>query len=301
MLNTMYHIPALLNETIDGLNIKPNGVYVDATFGGGGHAQAILDKLDSEGKLFAFDHDIDVKENLIKDDRFHFIPHNFRHIRKFLRLHKIDKVDGILGDLGISSHQINEADRGFATRFDATLDMRMNATADLSAFEVINNYSQEQLADVIYYFGELNNARKLASIIVEKRKEATIETTAELIAVIEPWIKGKRNRYLAQLFQALRIEVNQELEALKELLEQSMYLVKPKGRLAIISWHSLEDRLVKNFIRSGNTDGRIVKDLFGNYETPFKPINKKVIIPTDKEVEDNPRTRSAKLRIAERL
>lgn len=301
MLNTMYHIPALLNETIDGLNIKPNGVYVDATFGGGGHAQAILDKLDENGKLYAFDHDIDVKENLIKDDRFHFIPHNFRHIRKFLRLHKIDKVDGILGDLGISSHQINEADRGFATRFDATLDMRMNATADLSAFEVINNYSQEQLADVIYYFGELNNARKLASIIVEKRKEATIETTAELIAVIEPWIKGKRNRYLAQLFQALRIEVNQELEALKELLEQSMYLVKPKGRLAIISWHSLEDRLVKNFIRSGNTDGRIVKDLFGNYETPFKPINKKVIIPTDKEVEDNPRTRSAKLRIAERL
>jgi len=297
----MYHIPALLNETVEGLNIKPNGVYVDATFGGGGHAKAILERLDNEGKLYAFDHDLDVKQNLIEDDRFHFIPHNFRYIRKFLRLHKVEKVDGILADLGISSHQINEADRGFATRFDATLDMRMNATAELSAFEVINNYSQDQLADVIYYFGELNNARKLASIIVEKRKEAAIETTAQLIEVIEPWIKGKRNRYLAQLFQALRIEVNQELEALKELLEQSKYLIKPKGRLAIISWHSLEDRLVKNFIRSGNTDGTIVKDLFGNYETPFRPINKKVIIPTDKEVEDNPRTRSAKLRIAERL
>lgn len=301
MLSMMYHIPALLNETVEGLNIKPNGVYVDATFGGGGHAKAILERLDNEGKLYAFDHDLDVKQNLIEDDRFHFIPHNFRYIRKFLRLHKVEKVDGILADLGISSHQINEADRGFATRFDATLDMRMNATAELSAFEVINNYSQDQLADVIYYFGELNNARKLASIIVEKRKEAAIETTAQLIEVIEPWIKGKRNRYLAQLFQALRIEVNQELEALKELLEQSKYLIKPKGRLAIISWHSLEDRLVKNFIRSGNTDGTIVKDLFGNYETPFRPINKKVIIPTDKEVEDNPRTRSAKLRIAERL
>ena len=297
----MYHIPALLHETIEGLNIKPNGVYVDATFGGGGHARAILDKLDKDGSLYAFDHDMDVRQNLIEDDRFHFIPHNFRHIRKFLRLYKLNQVDGILADLGISSHQINEGDRGFATRFDATLDMRMNATAELTAFEVVNNYPQDKLADVIYYFGELNNARKLASIIVEKRKEATIETTAQLISVIEPWIKGKRSRYLAQLFQALRIEVNQELEALKELLLQSKYLVKPTGRLAVISWHSLEDRLVKNFVRSGNTEGTIVKDLFGKFETPFRPINKKVIIPTEKEVEENPRARSAKLRIAERL
>jgi len=297
----MYHIPALLTECTEGLNIKPDGVYVDATFGGGGHSKAILDQLDSKGKLFAFDQDKDAQQNLIEDERLHFIPHNFRFISKFLRLHKVVKVDGILADLGISSHQINKADRGFATRFNAALDMRMNSGSELSAFEVVNNYSEKELADVFYYYGELKNSRRLASVVVDKRKANPIETTGNLIEVIEPWIKGNRNKFLAQLFQAIRIEVNKELEALEELLEQSASLVHTDGRLVVISWHSLEDRLVKNFIKSGKVDGTIDKDLFGNFYKPFKQTHKKVITPSEEEIQRNPRSRSAKLRIAEKL
>ena len=300
MIMNDYHIPVLLQQSVDGLNINPDGVYVDVTFGGGGHSLAILNYLSDKGKLFAFDQDPEAKANLIQDKRLTFIPSNFKYISKFLKIYEILKVDGILADLGVSSHQLDEAERGFSTRFEADLDMRMNANAELDAKKVINQYSEEQLADVIYYYGEINNARKLASIIVNKRKNNKIETTTELIEIVEPWIKGKRSRYLAQLFQAIRIEVNGEIEALKQMLEQSLDLLNKKGRLVVISYHSIEDRIVKQFCKTGNVDGILESDLFGNKEIPLKMVNKKIIIPDKEELDANSRARSAKLRIVEK-
>jgi len=295
-----YHIPVMLQQCMEGLNIKSNGTYVDVTFGGGGHSKAILNCLNKDGRLFSFDQDEDAKANLFEDDRLTFLPYNFKYLKKMLRLHQVTKVDGVLADLGVSSYQINNKERGFATRFDAGLDMRMDKSVALSAFEVVNNYSEAQLAEIFYYYGELNNSRKLASILCEKRKLNTIATTEQLIQAIEPWIKGNRNRYLAQLFQSIRIEVNQELEVLKDMLAQSIELLANKGRLVVLSYHSLEDRIVKNFIKAGNAKGEPVKDFYGNITKPIKAINKKIIVPDANEVKQNSRARSAKLRIAEK-
>lgn len=297
----MYHKPVLLNESVEGLELNPSGVYVDVTFGGGGHSRFILDKLNDSGRLFGFDQDRDALKNELTDPRFKLINQNFTHTQRFLRLENVRKVDGILADLGISSHQIDTAERGFSIRYDAELDMRMNADAPFSARDVINEYSQARLADVIYFYGEINNARKLASVIVERRKGRPINRISELIDIVHPWIKGQRNQYLARLFQAIRIEVNGEMEALKALLEQSVELLDEGGRLVVISYHSIEDRIVKNFIKTGSFEGNETKDLFGKSEKPFRMVNKKVIIPTDEEVMDNNRSRSAKLRIAEKL
>lgn len=301
MVSDQYHIPVMLQQCMDGLNIKPNGTYVDVTFGGGGHSKAILNCLNKDGCLFSFDQDEDAKANLFEDDRFTFLPYNFKYLKKMLRLHQVTKVDGVLADLGVSSYQINNKERGFATRFDAGLDMRMDKNVALSAFEVVNNYSEVQLAEIFYYYGELNNSRKLASILCEKRKLNTIATTEQLIQAIEPWIKGNRNRYLAQLFQSIRIEVNQELEVLKDMLAQSIELLANKGRLVVLSYHSLEDRIVKNFIKAGNAKGEPVKDFYGNITKPIKAINKKIIVAEANEVKQNSRARSAKLRIAEKI
>jgi len=301
MVAEQYHIPVMLQECIRGLDIKPNGIYVDVTFGGGGHSKAILNYLNEDGRLFSFDQDEAAQYNLFEDERFTFIPYNFKYLKKMLRLNGVTQVDGLLADLGISSYQINNAERGFATRYNADLDMRMNQQDALSASEVVNNYEEAQLADIFYYYGELNNARKLAAILCEKRKQNTIETTEQLIQAIEPWIKGNRNRYLAQLFQAIRIEVNQELEVLKEMLTQSIELLTEGGRLVVMSYHSLEDRIVKNFIKAGNAKGEPNKDFFGNITKPLKAINKKVLVPGDDELKENKRSRSAKLRIAEKI
>ncbi len=295
----MYHKPVLLEQAVKKLSVKPDGVYVDATFGGGGHSRAILDRL-QEGKLFGFDQDREAEKNVPDDQRFIFLNHNFRYMRNFLKLYGVTEVDGILADLGVSSHQIDEAERGFSTRFEGPLDMRMNQLATVSAKEVINEYEQEKLARVFYFFGELKNARKIAGIIEKERQEKKIETTADLMAILKKVApRGKENKFFAQVFQALRIEVNQELEALKEFLEQSNDLLKPGGRLAVISYHSLEDRLVKNFMRSGNFKGEVEKDFFGNPLTPLEPVGKQETA-APQEINENPRARSARLRIAEK-
>lgn len=301
MVEAQYHIPVMLQACIEGLNIKPNGTYVDVTFGGGGHSKAILNCLNDEGRLLSFDQDEDAACNLFEDERFTFIPYNFKYLKKMLRLNQVTQVDGLLADLGVSSYQINNEQRGFATRFDAGLDMRMNKQEKLTAYEVVNNYDVAQLADIFYYYGELNNARKVAAILCEKRKQNKIDTTEQLITAIEPWIKGKRNRYLAQLFQAIRIEVNQELEVLKDMLNQSIELLSSGGRLVVLSYHSLEDRIVKNFIKAGNAKGELSKDFFGNVSKPLKAINKKILVASEEEVKENNRARSAKLRIAEKI
>jgi 16S rRNA (cytosine1402-N4)-methyltransferase len=295
----MYHIPVLLQPSIDGLNIQGNGVYVDVTFGGGGHSRKILENLPS-GRLIAFDQDPDAKKNAPDDDRLIFINENFRYLKNFLKLHKVIPVDGILADLGISSWQIDQAERGFSTRFQGPLDMRMNKKNDLTAAVVINTYEPEQLTEIFKLYGELKNARKIAHEILFHRKNASIETTEELKAILQKLApRGKENKFFAQVFQALRIEVNNELEVLKDLLKDSLDSLKPGGRLVVISYHSLEDRLVKNFMRSGNFKGESEKDFFGNTLTPIKPVGK-LIIPDEHEQEENPRSRSAKLRIAEK-
>ena len=297
----MYHKPVLLRESIEGLAIQPSGIYVDATFGGGGHSKAILDHL-TEGQLIAFDQDDDTRDNLIKDNRFMLINANYRYIKNFLRYHGVIPVDGILADLGISSHQIDTPGRGFSTRFDGELDLRMDKHNPLSAKRIINQYPEKQLRDIFSWFGEIKNASRLAALIVEHRQIKTIDTTQDLREIIIPLAqKGKDHQYLARVFQALRIEVNQELEALKIFLLRSTEVLKQGGRLVVIAYHSLEDRLVKNFLRSGNFEGTLRKDFYGNVETPFRLINKKPIIPGDQELEQNPRSRSAKLRIAEKL
>ena len=295
-----YHDPVLLFESVDGLNIKPDGVYVDVTFGGGGHSREILKRLGPGGKLFAFDQDKDALVNEIEDDRFTLIPQNFRYIKRFLRLHGIKKVDGILADLGVSSHQFDSAERGFSTRFDAALDMRMNADDGVSAFEVINHYDEKDLARVLFEYGELRNSRVLASTIVKARSENQIKTSFQLKEVLQRFLpKPKEHKILAQIFQAVRIEVNQEMQALKEFLMQTPELLDEKGRLSVISYHSLEDRLVKRFIQFGLFEGEPEKDFYGNVSVPFKKVGK-LILPTAEEIKLNNRARSAKLRIAEK-
>ena len=300
MEHNEYHNPVLLTETVDGLNIKPNGVYVDVTFGGGGHSKEIMRRLGPDGKLFAFDQDTDALANALDDERFQLINENFRFIKRFLRLYGIKQVDGILADLGVSSHQFDVAERGFSTRFDAALDMRMNQNGNLSAYEVVNEYDEKALAQLFFDYGELKNARGLAAAIANARKTEPIKNTEQLKKVLSCFLPAhKSNKILAQIYQAIRIEVNQEMDVLKEFLEQSLELLKPEGRLSIISYHSLEDRLVKRFMKNGMFEGEPERDFFGRYEVPFKTIGKH-IVPTETEIEQNNRARSAKLRIAEK-
>ena len=296
----VYHTPALLNETIEGMNIKPDGVYVDVTFGGGGHSKEILTRLGAKGKLLGFDQDEDAVKNIIQDDRFIFVKSNFKYLKNFLRYHNIEKVDGILADLGVSSHHFDEADRGFSFRFDGALDMRMNTQSPLTAAVLLNTYSEEKLADVFYLYGELHNSRKIARTIVNARTNAPFDRIFPFIEVLKPFFgREKEKKDMARVFQALRIEVNKEMDVLKALLDQSLEVLNPKGRLVVLTYHSLEDRLVKNFIRSGNFEGNIEKDFYGNVLSPFKAVNNKVIIAGNEEIGRNPRARSAKLRIAE--
>jgi len=296
-----YHNPVLLKETVDGLNIKEDGVYVDVTFGGGGHSHEILKRLGKKGQLIAFDQDQDALLNTIIDSRFTLINENFRYLKRFLRFHGVKKVDGILADFGVSSHQFDEADRGFSIRFDAKLDMRMNQQDKLSAFHVINEYDEVALRKMFWEYGELRQAPALARTIVAERKNHQIETTEQLKNVLKKYLPPrKENKILAQIYQAIRIEVNQEIEALKEFLTQVPELLNPKGRLSFISYHSLEDRLVKRFIRNGMFEGEPEKDVFGNVEVPLKRIGK-LIVPTQEEIKVNNRARSAKLRIAEKI
>ena len=295
----VYHTPALLPETIEGLNIKPDGIYVDVTFGGGGHSLEILTRLGKKGKLVGFDQDEDAIKNVIKDPKFIFVRSNFRYLKNFLRYHNIEKVDGILADLGVSSHHFDEAERGFSFRFDGVLDMRMNTKSPLSAAVLLNTYSEEQLANVFYLYGELRNSRKIAKMIVDTRVQKPFRMIFPFIELLKPHIgRETEKKDMARIFQALRIEVNKEMDVLKSLLEQSLEVLKPEGRLVVLTYHSLEDRLVKNFIRSGNFEGKIEKDFFGNVLAPLKAVNTKVIIAGEEEVERNPRARSAKLRIA---
>jgi len=293
-----YHNPVLLKESVDALSIKEDGVYVDVTFGGGGHSREILSRLGPKGKLFAFDQDPDALENLIDDVRFVLIPENFRFISRFLRFHKIKKVDGILADLGVSSHQFDEAERGFSTRFDGDLDMRMNQNSNVSAKEIINNYSEEKLAEILFSYGELRNSRNIAKTIVTQRAVVKIETSFQLKNVLQKYLpNAKAHKILAQIFQAIRIEVNEELDVLKEFLAQIPSLLSAKGRLSVISYHSLEDRLVKRFIRTGMFRGELEKDVFGNSNEPLQKVGK-LVVPSAGEIKENNRARSAKLRIA---
>jgi 16S rRNA (cytosine1402-N4)-methyltransferase len=295
----VYHIPALLHESINGLAIKSDGTYVDATFGGGGHSRAILERLGEKGRLIGMDQDMDAWQNRLEDGRFTFAHGNFAYIKNFLRYYGVDSVDGILADLGVSFHHFDAVDRGFTFRADAPLDMRMNRAASFTARELLNTYTEERLADVLYLYGELRQSRRLAAAIVKARP---LVTTGELLNVVRPFIKASQEKKeLSMLFQALRIEVNGELDALRQLLAQSLDVLKPGGRLAIITYHSLEDRLVKNFMRSGNVEGRQEKDFYGRVNTPWRVITSKVIVPDADEVSRNPRSRSAKLRVAELL
>jgi len=301
MMVMEYHNPVLLKETVKGLNIKPDGVYVDVTFGGGGHSREILQHLGPEGKLIAFDQDKDALENAIDDKRFLLINQNFRFLKQFLRFHGCRTVDGILGDFGVSSHQFDVAERGFSTRFEADLDMRMNRDSNFSAYTVVNKYEEAQLRSVLSTYGELRSAAGMARVIVEARQAEKIKTSEQLKKVLGRFLPAhKENKILAQIYQAIRIEVNQELEALKEFLLQTKEVLKPGGRLSLISYHSLEDRLVKRYIRNGLFEGEPEKDAFGRFEVPFKAVGK-FIIPSDEEIKQNNRARSAKLRIAEKL
>ena len=296
-----YHRSVLLQETVDGLNIKEGGVYVDVTFGGGGHSKEILNRLGAKGKLYGFDQDEDAKNNAIDDERFVLIPQNFRHIKRFLKFYGVQSVDGILGDFGVSSHQFDVPERGFSTRFDADLDMRMSKQNTLSAYDVVNTYDQGDLKRVFGLYGELKNAGSIAAALVEKRAEQPIKTTEDLKNSLRKFLPAyKENKILAQLYQAIRIEVNQEVEVLREFLLQTPELIKQKGRLSLISYHSLEDRLVKRFIRSGKFEGEVEKDFYGNPQVPFKKVSG-LIVPSKQEIEINSRARSAKLRIAEKL
>lgn len=304
-----YHIPVLLNESIDGLNIQPGGIYVDVTMGGGGHSHEILKRLDANAHLYSFDQDADAEANLkqnhgddlLNDERFTFVCSNFRYLKNWMRYHGVEQIDGLLADLGVSSHHFDDESRGFSFRFESPLDMRMNKRSSKTAADIVNNYAEEALADIFYLYGELKNSRKIASLLVKARQEKKIETTGDFIAVVEPLFKREREKKdLAKLFQALRIEVNGEMSALKELLTSVVDILKPGGRLSVITYHSLEDRIVKNIMKAGNIEGKIEQDFFGRINTPFKLINNKVIVPTDEEQEQNPRSRSAKLRIAEK-
>lgn len=295
-----YHIPVLAKESINAMAIQPDGVYVDATFGGGGHSRLILDELGDKGQLLGFDQDEDALANVPDDKRFTFVHHNFRYLKQFLRLHAHRKVDGILADLGVSSHQLDVAERGFSFRYDADLDMRMNQQQDINAANILNSYSADDLQLLFSQYGEVRNAKTLALRIVEQRSHQPLNTIGQFLGVIEPIIRGHRSRYLAQVFQALRIEVNDEMGALEGFLKQAMEVLKPGGRLVVISYHSIEDRMIKNFLKAGNIKGVADKDFYGNINRPFKIISKKAILPTDEEIKNNPRARSAKLRVGEK-
>jgi len=297
----IYHLPALLTESIAGLNLRPDGIYVDVTFGGGGHSRAILDQLTS-GRLIAFDQDTDAAANAISDERFTLLNQNFRYLKNNLRYLGISAIDGLIADLGVSFHQFDEQERGFSFRSDAGLDMRMNRQSTVKAADILRTYEEEKLADVFYKYGELTNSRKLAAAIVRARTTKPVKTVSELMSaltgLVPPW---EENKFYARLFQSLRIEVNHEMDALTEMLIQALLMLKPGGRIAVITYHSLEDRLVKNFFRSGNFEGTSDKDFYGNVTTPFRMINRKVIVPAEDETTANSRARSARLRIAEKI
>lgn len=302
MQHNAYHIPALLDDAINGLDIKASGTYVDVTFGGGGHSRAIMESLDDDGRLFGFDQDADAMANAIDDPRFTFVYSNFRYMRNFLRFHGVTAVDGILADLGVSFHHFDDPERGFSFRWEGALDMRMNRNASRSAEWYVNNFSEEQLADILYLYGELKNSRRIASAIIKARSTEPITTVEGLLSAVRPLMNPrKEKKELAQVFQTLRITVNNEIEALSEFLRQSLEVLKPGGRLAVITYHSLEDRLVKNFMRSGNLEGRVEQDFYGRNLSPFRLLTSKPIVADDAEVERNPRSRSAKLRIAEKV
>ncbi len=302
MQQGIYHVPVMLQQVVEGLKINPEGTYVDCTFGGGGHSKAILEKLNSKGKLIAFDQDEDAKNNLPGDERIIFIPQNFKHLQRFLRLHKLTKVDGILADLGVSSYQFDKAERGFSTRFDANMDMRMDQRQELKAIDILKKYPEEKLHKMFEQYGEVTNAKTLARVIVQQRNAASMQTINQFKNALHATVKGNPNKYFAQVFQALRIEVNDELGALKEMLLQSKDVLKEKGRITVITFHSLEDRIVKNFFKTGTFEDVETDEVFGTKnKSPFNILTKKPITPDDEEIKINPRARSAKLRIAEKV
>lgn len=297
-----YHVPVLLQESIDGLDIKPDGIYVDVTFGGGGHSKEILSRLGKKGHLYSFDQDADAEQNIVNDERFTFVRSNFRYIRNWMRYYGVEEIDGLLADLGVSSHHFDDETRGFSFRFDSPLDMRMNKRAGKTAADILNDYEEERLADIFHLYGELKNARRLASAIVTSRQQKRIDTTGDLMTVTEKLLRSeKEKKDLAKLFQALRIEVNHEMDALRDMLNGACLLLKKGGRLSVITYHSLEDRMVKNVMKAGNTEGKIEHDFFGRISSPLRLINNKVITPDENELQNNPRSRSAKLRIAEKI
>lgn len=301
MEEAVYHVPVLLNECVDGLCIDPDGVYADVTFGGGGHSKAIVSKLGEKGHLYSFDQDADAERNALDDERFTFVRSNFRYLKNWMRYYGVEQLDGFLADLGVSSHHFDDSTRGFSFRFEGKLDMRMNQRAQLTAADVLNNYSDDRLADIFYLYGEIRNARKLASLIVKARAQARIETIEDFMTVIKPLFGREREKKeLAKVFQALRIEVNQEMEALKEMLTAAAELIRPGGRLVVLTYHSLEDRMVKNLIKTGNVEGKMEQDFFGNINCPLRAVNNKVIVASEEEQSRNPRSRSAKLRVAEK-
>ena len=296
-----YHVPVLLNESINGLDIKPDGIYVDVTFGGGGHSREILRHLGPNGHLYSFDQDADAEHNIVNDDRFTFVRSNFRYLCNWMRYYGIDHIDGLLADLGVSSHHFDDETRGFSFRFDAPLDMRMNKRAGTTAADILNNYAESQLADIFYLYGEMKSARRIAAAIVKARATHPIVTTSDLTTVIEPLMRSEREKKdMARLYQALRIEVNHEMDALRDMLLGATRMLGKGGRLSVITYHSLEDRLVKNVMKAGNVEGKIEQDFFGRITSPFRLVNNKVITPCDEELQNNPRSRSAKLRIAEK-
>jgi len=298
-----YHIPVLLKESVDGLNVKPDGIYVDVTFGGGGHSKEILSRLGHEGHLFSFDQDADAEANadIDAEGNFTFVRSNFRYLKNWMQYHGVEQIDGLLADLGVSSHHFDDESRGFSFRYDAPLDMRMNKRAGMTAADVVNDYDEERLADVLYLYGEMRNSRKLASMVVKARQRNRIETTQDLMNVVGIKAESRDKKELARLFQALRIEVNHEMDALKEMLLSATELLKPGGRLSVITYHSLEDRMVKNVMKTGNAEGKRIQDFYGKVETPYSLVNNKVIQPSQEEQQMNPRSRSAKLRVAERV
>ena len=297
-----YHVPVLLKESVDGLDIKPDGVYIDVTIGGGGHSKEILTRLSKKGHLYSFDQDADAEKNIVNDGRFTFVRSNFRYIKNWMRYYGVEHIDGLLADLGVSSHHFDDESRGFSFRYDAPLDMRMNKRAGQTAADILNDYDEEQIADILYIYGELKNARKIASTIVKSRQSKRIDTTGNLLNLVTSlFAKEREKKEIAKLFQALRIEVNHEMDALKEMLNGAKDLLCEGGRLSVITYHSLEDRIVKNFIKAGNAEGKVTQNFFGRIEAPFKVVNNKIIVPNESEQESNPRSRSAKLRIAEKL
>lgn len=300
----VYHVPVLLKESVDGLNIEKGGVFVDVTFGGGGHSREILSRLDADGHLYSFDQDADAERNAegFDKDKFTFVRSNFRFLKNFLRYYGEEQIDGLLADLGVSSHHFDDSDRGFSFRFDGNLDMRMNQRAGKTAADVVNTYDEKQLADILYLYGELKQSRKIAAAIVKARAQKKVETIADFLDIVKPFFKSEREKKdMAKVFQALRIEVNHEMDALRDMLTEASHMLKPGGRLVVITYHSLEDRMVKNLMKTGNVEGKEDKDFFGKINTPFRLVNRQVIVPDGEEMEINPRSRSAKLRIAEKI